>query len=135
MTTSSCLPARQRSTSSAVPSVDPSSTTTICASNPIAHTASSTWTIVAASLYAGTRKEMRTASEPILSVGVPRFSLSEEIARPPEDVFAYLTDVSKLPEWQSSAISAESDGPVREGTRIREQRKFVGRDLRTELEV
>jgi uncharacterized protein YndB with AHSA1/START domain len=73
--------------------------------------------------------------EPILSVGVPRFDLTVEIARTAEEVFAYLTDVSKLPEWQTSAVSAESDGTVREGTRIRERRKFAGRDVRTELEV
>ncbi len=29
-----------------------------------------------------------------------------EIDRPPEEVFEYLTDVSRLPEWQSSAASA-----------------------------
>jgi carbon monoxide dehydrogenase subunit G len=63
------------------------------------------------------------------------FDLTVEIARPPEDVFAYLTDVSKLPEWQSSATSAEADGPLREGARIRERRRFMGRDVKTELEV
>jgi carbon monoxide dehydrogenase subunit G len=66
---------------------------------------------------------------------VPRFELSIEIARAPEDVFAYLTDVSKLPDWQSSAITAESDGAMRAGTHIRERRKFAGRDVSTELEV
>jgi len=58
-----------------------------------------------------------------------------EITRSPAEVFAYLTDVSKLPEWQSSAISAEADGALRQGTRIRERRKFIGRDVRTKLEV
>jgi uncharacterized protein YndB with AHSA1/START domain len=67
--------------------------------------------------------------------GVPRFDLSLQIARSPEDVFAYLTDVSKLPEWQSSAVSADADGPVQRGTRIRERRTFAGRDVRTTLEV
>jgi len=66
---------------------------------------------------------------------VPRFELSVEITRKPADVFAYLTDLSKLPEWQSSAISAQTDGLVQQGTRIRERRKFAGRDVRTELEV
>jgi len=58
-----------------------------------------------------------------------------EIARPPEDVFAYLTDVSNLPAWQSSARSAEADGKVRKGARIRERRSFMGRDVKTEVEV
>ena len=66
---------------------------------------------------------------------MPRFELSVEITRKPADVFAYLTDLSKLPEWQSSAISAQTDGLVQQGTRIRERRKFAGRDVRTELEV
>jgi len=66
---------------------------------------------------------------------VPGFEITLEIARPPADVFAYLTDVSKLPEWQSSAAEAEIDGAVRKGARIRERRRFLGRDVRNELEV
>ena len=66
---------------------------------------------------------------------VPGFDLTVEIARPPEDVYAYLTDVSNLPQWQSSASSAEADGTLREGARIRERRTFMGREVKTELEV
>jgi len=58
-----------------------------------------------------------------------------EIARLPEDVFAYLTDVSNLPAWQSSARAAEADGKVRKGARIQERRSFMGRDVKTEVEV
>ena len=50
----------QLSTSSPVPSVEPSSTTTICLSRSSASTRSSTSTIVGASLYAGMRNETRT---------------------------------------------------------------------------
>ena len=63
------------------------------------------------------------------------FEVTVEVARPPADVFAYLTDVSTLPEWQATASNAEIDGAVRLGARIRERRHFLGRDLRTELEV
>ena len=66
---------------------------------------------------------------------MPKFELTMDIARPPADVFAYLTDVSKLPEWQSSAISASADSPMQAGSRIRERRKFLGRDVQSELEV
>jgi uncharacterized protein YndB with AHSA1/START domain len=66
---------------------------------------------------------------------VPRFALTVEIARAPAEVFAYLTDVSKLSEWQATATSADADGAVRPGARIRERRRFLGRDVRTELEV
>jgi carbon monoxide dehydrogenase subunit G len=67
---------------------------------------------------------------------VPRFTKTIEIARSPQEVFAYLADVSKLPEWQSSLQSASSDdAELRVGSRIREKRKFMGRDVTTHLEV
>ena len=58
-----------------------------------------------------------------------------EIERPVEDVFAYLTDVARLPEWQSSAESAELEGDLAEGARIKEVRKFMGRHATSTLEV
>jgi uncharacterized protein YndB with AHSA1/START domain len=59
------------------------------------------------------------------------------IARPPEDVFAYLTDVSNLPRWQSGVHSAElvGGGEVRTGGRIEESRHMLGRELHTTLEI
>jgi uncharacterized protein YndB with AHSA1/START domain len=66
---------------------------------------------------------------------MPTFDLAVDITRPPEDVFAFLTDVKNLPQWQSSAVSAEAEGPMHTGTRIRERRTFAGRDVRTTLEV
>ncbi len=64
-----------------------------------------------------------------------RFELKVDIERPRDEVFAYLTDVSNLPQWQGSATEANADGAVRLGTRIRERRAFLGRDVHTELEV
>ena len=58
-----------------------------------------------------------------------------EIARSPEEVFAYLTDVSNLPSWQSGVHSAELDGEPRAGARIRESRHMLGRELHTTLEI
>ena len=51
---------------------------------------------------------------------------SVEIARSPEDVFAYITDVSRHPEWQEGLLSAtlESEGPVRVGSRVVHRRKL-----------
>jgi uncharacterized protein YndB with AHSA1/START domain len=66
---------------------------------------------------------------------VLRAELTLEIARPVEDVFAYLTDVEKLPEWQASVVSARADGPVCEGSRIIEQRSLLGHEAETQLEV
>lgn len=56
--------------------------------------------------------------------------LTIEIARTPEDVFSYLTDVSNLPSWQSGVKSAT----LRDG-RIEESRSLVGRELNTTLEI
>jgi uncharacterized protein YndB with AHSA1/START domain len=61
--------------------------------------------------------------------------LTIEIERPPEDVFAYLTDAEKLPRWQKSLLEARANGPFSEGTRIVEKRSLFGREAESELEV
>ncbi|MFL5966703.1 MAG: SRPBCC family protein [Gaiellaceae bacterium] len=66
---------------------------------------------------------------------MPRFDLTLDIARPPDDVFALLTDIERLPEWQESAITASADGELGVGTVIGEQRRFMGRDIKTTDEV
>ena len=64
-----------------------------------------------------------------------RVEHSVEIARPANDVFALLSDVSRVPEWQASALESRADGPLAEGVRIHERRHFLGHDAETELEV
>jgi len=66
---------------------------------------------------------------------VVRVEHTVEIARPAEDVFAFLADVSRVPEWQRSAVESRSDAPLAEGIRIHERRRFLGHDGWTELEV
>jgi uncharacterized membrane protein len=58
-----------------------------------------------------------------------------EIDRPAEEVFDYLTDVVRLPEWQESAERVEVEGELCEGSRIREVRTFMGRRAASTLEV
>jgi carbon monoxide dehydrogenase subunit G len=58
-----------------------------------------------------------------------------DIARPPEDVFAYLTDVSNLPRWQSGVHGAKLEGEPAAGARIHESRHMLGRELHTTLEI
>lgn len=53
-----------------------------------------------------------------------------DIDRSPEDVYAYLTDVSNLPKWQSGVYAAR-----REGSQIHESRHMLGRELNTTLEI
>jgi carbon monoxide dehydrogenase subunit G len=66
-----------------------------------------------------------------------RAELTIEVARTPEDVFAYLTDVSNLPAWQSGVHAAqiEDAGTPRLGARIHESRHMLGRELNTTLEI
>jgi carbon monoxide dehydrogenase subunit G len=59
------------------------------------------------------------------------------VERPPEEVFAYLSDPATFPEWQASVLESkqESPGAITSGTRIREVSKFLGRRMETILEV
>jgi uncharacterized protein YndB with AHSA1/START domain len=66
---------------------------------------------------------------------VVRVELTIEIARSADEVFALLTDVARLPEWQESALESRADGPLAEGVRIHERRRFLGREAETEIEV
>jgi uncharacterized membrane protein len=62
---------------------------------------------------------------------------SVEIARSPEDVFAYITDISRHPEWQEGLVSAtlESAGPVRVGSRVVHRRKLGLTTVATTSEI
>jgi uncharacterized protein YndB with AHSA1/START domain len=67
-----------------------------------------------------------------------RFAFPVEIDRPVEDVFAFVTDPSRLPEWQTTTVSSvpETAGPLRAGTRLREvHRGPFGRELESLVEV
>jgi carbon monoxide dehydrogenase subunit G len=66
-----------------------------------------------------------------------RAELTIEIDREPAEVFAYLTDISNLPAWQSGVSRAqmEDGGGPRTGARIRESRTMLGRELDTTLEI
>ena len=60
-----------------------------------------------------------------------------ELARPPEEVFGYITDPSHFSEWQDAVESAEVEGggPVGPGTRVKMRRRMGGRmqDVTTEI--
>jgi carbon monoxide dehydrogenase subunit G len=64
-----------------------------------------------------------------------RVELTIEIARSAADVFDHLSDVEKLPEWQSSLVSARAEGPSGVGMHIVERRALLGREAETQLEV
>jgi uncharacterized protein YndB with AHSA1/START domain len=56
------------------------------------------------------------------------FTIETDIARPVAEVFAYVTDPSKLASWQTNTVSVviEPDGPVAVGTRLREVHRAPG---------
>src|SRR4051795_5615143 len=55
-------------------------------------------------------------------------STSIEIARPPEEVFAFMADPAKLPAWQDAeTVQQLTPAPVGAGTRFREVHKALGR--------
>jgi uncharacterized protein YndB with AHSA1/START domain len=55
-------------------------------------------------------------------------STTVQIARSPDDVFAFVTDPAKLSRWQDAEeVQQLTDGPVRAGTRFREVHKVMGR--------
>ena len=58
-----------------------------------------------------------------------------QIARPVEEVFGYLTDVARMPEWQASAQEATLEGELGPGARIREVRSFMGRRAASTMEI
>ena len=62
---------------------------------------------------------------------------SIEIARPPEEVFAYLDQLERHGEWQDEIVSSklETEGPTRVGSRATDTRRMPGgpRDITYEI--
>jgi uncharacterized protein YndB with AHSA1/START domain len=60
-----------------------------------------------------------------------------EIARPPQEVFDFLTDPERLPEWQTSTVEVrrERSGPLEPGERFKEVHAAMGRRLESTVEV
>ena len=64
------------------------------------------------------------------------FTLHTHIDRPAADVFAFVTDPDRLPEWQTNTVSSVADGPMAVGTRLREvHRAAGGKEVRSVVEV
>jgi uncharacterized protein YndB with AHSA1/START domain len=60
-----------------------------------------------------------------------------EIARPPDEVFAYMTNPSRQPEWQESLVSSrvEGGGTPTVGSRVMQTRRVGGRERTMTMEV
>lgn len=61
------------------------------------------------------------------------YSHTVVIARPPDEVFAFITDPAHYPRWQPSIVSIEAHqrGPLRLGSEATEVRRFFGREMET----
>lgn len=60
------------------------------------------------------------------------------IARPPEEVFAYLRDYSNEANWQSQHVSqsiVEPPGPAKLGTKVHKVRRTPGGEQRFTIEI
>jgi uncharacterized protein YndB with AHSA1/START domain len=61
------------------------------------------------------------------------FQHTAEIARPVDEVFAFLAEPVNLPRWQTSLLEVRPHrrGPLRPGAEVTETRQFLGRVLET----
>jgi len=59
------------------------------------------------------------------------YNASVDTSRPPDEMFAYLSDFSSTQEWDPGVIEAErlGDAPVRKGTEFRLLASFLGRKI------
>ncbi len=59
-----------------------------------------------------------------------KFVISTHINRPVAEVFKYMADPTKLPEWNSIVEEATpSETPVRAGTKVQTRARFLGRKI------
>lgn len=59
-----------------------------------------------------------------------KFEISTHINRPLAEVFKYMSDPTKLPEWNAVVEEATpSETPVRLGTKIQTRARFLGRKI------
>ena len=59
-----------------------------------------------------------------------------EVARPADEVFAYVTDPSHMPEWQKGCLSGRLDTPTtRLGSRCTTTRKIGGQEREVTTEI
>ena len=57
---------------------------------------------------------------------MPSFSHSIEVSRPPEEVFPWLLEEDKVPQWTSDLQRYEQQGPLRQGARVRQTLTVAG---------
>jgi carbon monoxide dehydrogenase subunit G len=68
---------------------------------------------------------------------VPRVAFQLEIARPREEVFAFLTDVDRVRDWQPATeeVRRETEGPTAVGTSYVQVLRLLGKRIESRIEV
>lgn len=67
---------------------------------------------------------------------MPLIVNSMEVARPPDEVFAYVTDPRTMCEWQQGCVSGHMDGPATHvGSRCTTVRRIGGREREVTTEI
>ena len=68
---------------------------------------------------------------------MPTINVGAHIARPVEEVFAYVTNLRNVPVWDRSCLSMEVEdgGPLRVGARVHDMRSLMGRRLHVITEI
>lgn len=65
-----------------------------------------------------------------------KFEISVHVNRPVAEVFRYMDDPTKLPEWNSMVEeTTASETPLRVGTRVQSRARFLGRKIESTFEV
>jgi uncharacterized membrane protein len=66
-----------------------------------------------------------------------QIEVSVWIDRPAEEVYAYVIDLDRWPEWRSDVVGGElvTEGPIRVGTQARGIAKILGRPFTIDVEV
>jgi uncharacterized protein YndB with AHSA1/START domain len=65
-----------------------------------------------------------------------RLEVEVVINRPLEEVWAYVIDPDKIPEWDSAVLEAKaSEVPLRKGSTVTMVGKFLGKRFETTLEI
>ena len=57
------------------------------------------------------------------------------IDRPANEVVAFFSDPKKATAWQSGLVRVAAEGPLKQGSKWRETRRFLGREIESTLEV
>ena len=65
---------------------------------------------------------------------MPSFSHSIDISRPPEEVFPWLLEEDKVPQWTSDLDAYSVNGPLGEGTHVVQMLSIAG-GLKLDLEI